>query len=210
MTRQCRQTWLKSSELETLHMRLQLRKMISLTAPLALLLTVALSGTAKLTTSEQGNNASVAAGPLQPNSLCAKSERIIFSCLSRRTGSTLAKFVSLCASKDLTKEQGYLQYRYGLPGKVELEYPNSRTGTQQLFKYHHYMRYRVDLTEINFEVNYYQYQLFYDYNGEEKREVQDKGVLVTAPGQDKQVTFLCRSNFKVDFSLLDDVLEREQ
>jgi hypothetical protein len=72
------------------------------------------------------------------------------------------------------------------------------------------MRYRVDLTEINFEVNDYQYQLFYDYNGEEKREVEDKGVLVTAPGQDKQITFLCRSNFKVDFSLLDDVLEREQ
>jgi hypothetical protein len=150
------------------------------------------------------------AGALQPNSLCAKTERTIFSCLSRRTGTQSTKIISLCGSRDLTKEQGYLQYRYGLPQKIELEYPASRTGTQQLFKYHHYMRYRVDLTEINFEVNDYQYQLFYDYNGEEKREIQDKGVLVTAPGQDKQVTFLCRSNFKADFSLLDDVLEREQ
>lgn len=160
--------------------------------------------------SPQGSNTRSTAGTLQPNTLCAKSERIIFSCLSRRTGSQVAKLVSLCASRDLTKDHGYLQYRYGLPGKVELEYPNSRTGTQPRFKYHHYMRYRVDLTEINFEVEGYEYQLFYDYNGEEKREIQDKGVLVTAPGQDKQATFLCRSSFKADFSLLDDVLEREQ
>jgi hypothetical protein len=188
----------------------QLRKMISLPALLIVLLTGVLAGTAKLTTVAQGNDTSIAVGALQPTTLCAKSERVIFSCLSRRTGSKLAKVISLCSSKNLSKEQGYLQYRYGLPGKVELEYPNSRTGTQQLFKYHHYMRYRVDLTEINFEANDYQYQLFYDYNGEEKREVQDKGILVTAPGRDKQVTFLCRSNFKADFSLLDDVLEREQ
>lgn len=196
---------------ENVSMRLpQLRTTISVTAVVAVSLVLGLSGTAKRAAAEQTRSTSVAAGTLQANSLCAKGERIIFSCLSRRTGSKLAKFVSLCAAKDLTKEQGYLQYRYGLPGKVELEYPDSRTGTQPLFKYHHYMRYRVDLTEINFEVNDYQYQLFYDYNGEEKREVENKGVLVTAPGQDKQTTFLCRSNFKVDFSLLDDVLEREE
>ena len=81
---------------------------------------------------------------LRPNTLCATNERIIFSCPVKRP----AKFVSLCASKDLTSESGYVQYRFGLPGKIELEYPKDRTGTQQKFQYMHYFRARVDLTEI--------------------------------------------------------------
>src|SRR3989442_9921254 len=47
----------------------------------------------------------------QPNTLCAKDERVIFSCLIKCP----AKIVSICASKDLTSERGYLQYRFGLP-----------------------------------------------------------------------------------------------
>ena len=46
---------------------------------------------------------------LQSNSLCAKDERIIFSCPIKRP----AKIVSVCASKDLTSDRGYLQYRFG-------------------------------------------------------------------------------------------------
>jgi hypothetical protein len=57
--------------------------------------------------------------PLQLNSLCTKDERIIFSCPVKRP----AKIVSVCASKDLTSDRGYLQYRFGLPGKIELEFP---------------------------------------------------------------------------------------
>ena len=87
-----------------------------------------------------------AARSLQPNTLCAKTERVIFACVLRRP----AKIVSVCASKDLTRDTGYVQYRFGSPGKVELEYPKDRTGTQQKFEYTHYMRALVDLNEINF------------------------------------------------------------
>src|SRR2546430_16398437 len=80
---------------------------------------------------------------------CAKDERIIFSCPVKRP----AKIVSICASKNLTSEQGYLQYRFGLPGKVELEFPKDRTGTQTKFQYTHYFRAQFDLTEISFNVN---------------------------------------------------------
>jgi len=153
-------------------------------------------------------------GPLHPNSLCAKTERIIFSCLTKRAGvrSTggASKIASLCASRDLDKERGYLQYRYGLPGKVELEFPGSRTGTQQKFQYTHYMRYQVDLTEINFEIDGYQYQIFDDYNGEEKPRISTEGVNVTAPGKPKEVSFVCRTRAKADYSMLDEVLTREQ
>jgi hypothetical protein len=152
-------------------------------------------------------------GPLQPNSLCAKTEQIVFSCLTKRAGKSVAparpKLVSLCASRDLSKERGYLQYRYGLPGKVELEFPRSRTNTQQKFQYTRYLRYQVDLTEISFEIDGYQYQIFDDYNGEERPRISTEGVSVTAPGKPKEVSFVCRTKAKADYSILDDVLPRE-
>ena len=104
------------------------------------------------------------AGDLQANSLCARNERIIFSCPIKRP----AKIVSVCASKDLTSDRGYMQYRFGLPAKIELEFPKERSGSQQKFQYSHYFRARVDLTEITFTVNGYEYQVTDDYNGEEK------------------------------------------
>ena len=116
---------------------------------------------------------------LQPNTLCAKDERVIFSCPVKRP----AKIVSVCASKDLTSDRGYLQYRFGVPGKIELEYPKDRNGTQQKFHYKHYFRAQFDLTEIGFTIDGYEYSVFDDYNGEEKPAISSQGVSVTAPGQ---------------------------
>src|SRR2546421_7716478 len=139
---------------------------------------------------------------MQPNSLCATDERIIFSCPIRRP----AKIVSLCASKDLTSERGYLQYRFGVSAKIELEFPQSRTGTQQKFQYTHYFRAQVDLTEISFSSNGYEYQITDDYNGEEKPAQTTQGVSVTAPGKPKEVNFTCRTKPKVDYTDLQAVL----
>ena len=146
------------------------------------------------------------AAAVQPNSLCAKDERIIFSCPVKRP----AKIVSICASSDLTSKRGYLQYRFGLPGKVELEYPKDRTGTQQKFKYTHYFRAQVDLTEIGFTIDGYEYSVFNDYNGEEKPAVSSQGVSVTAPGKPKEVSFVCRTKPKADYSDLQAVLPSDQ
>jgi hypothetical protein len=143
---------------------------------------------------------------LQRNSLCAKDERIIFSCPTKRP----AKIVSVCASKDLTSERGYLQYRFGLPGKIELEFPKDRNGTQQKFHYTHYFRAQFDLTEISFSINGYDYQVTDDYNGEEKPAQVIQGVSVTAPGKPKEVTFICRTKPKADYSDLQAVLPSEQ
>lgn len=142
---------------------------------------------------------------LQRNSLCAKNERIIFSCLVRRP----AKIVSLCASKDLEKKRGYLQYRFGLPGKIDLEYPKDRQGTQEKFQYTHYMRALVDLTEINFQIDGYQYQIFDTYQGEEKPAITTQGVSVTTPGKTRDTTYNCRSKPKADYSNLADVLSNQ-
>ena len=146
------------------------------------------------------------AAALQPNTLCAKDERIIFSCPVKRP----AKIVSVCASKDLTSDRGYLQYRFGLPGKVELEFPKDRTGTQEKFHYTHYFRARFDLTEINFTIDDYQYQVFDDYNGEQKPAISSQGVSVTAPGKPKEVSFVCRTKPKADYTDLQAVLPNGQ
>jgi len=142
---------------------------------------------------------------LQANTLCASTERIVFSCAVKRS----AKLVSLCASPDLSKDHGYLQYRFGLPGKVELEFPKDRQGSQQKFRYQHYFRYQVDLTEISFESDGYQYSIHDDYNGEEKPRISTQGVDVTAPGKGKEAHFVCGAKAKADFSILADVLPNE-
>jgi len=139
---------------------------------------------------------------LQPDSLCARDERIIFSCPVKRP----AKIVSVCASKDLTSDRGYLQYRFGLPGKIELEYPKERQGTQQKFHYTHYFRAQFDMTEIGFTIDGYEYSVFNDYNGEEKPAISSQGVSVTAPGKPKEVSFVCRTKPKADYSDLQAVL----
>ncbi|HKP38458.1 MAG TPA: hypothetical protein VJT71_16485 [Pyrinomonadaceae bacterium] len=142
--------------------------------------------------------------PLQPNTLCAKNERVIFSCRLRQP----AKVVSVCAAKNLTRETGYLQYRFGLPGKIELEFPKERQGSQGKFQYTHYFRAQVDLTEINFSVNGVNYSVFDDYNGEEKPAVSLEGVSVDQSG--KITRLVCRTKPTADYSDLQAVLESGQ
>jgi len=139
----------------------------------------------------------------QTRTLCAGGERVIFSCVLKQP----AKTVSVCASKDLTNDKGYLQYRFGMPGKVELEFPKDRANTQQQFEYSHYFRARVDMTEINFTVNGVNYSVFDDYQGEEKPAVSEQGVSINWPGTNKkEVRYLCASKPKADYADLQDVL----
>jgi hypothetical protein len=150
--------------------------------------------------------ASPVPGMPPPKTLCAKDERVIFSCPVKRP----AKIVSVCASKDLAADRGYLQYRFGLPGKIELEYPKDRTGTQQKFKYNHYFRAQFDTTSLAFTIDGYEYSVFDDYNGEEKPAMSSQGVSVTAPGKPKEVSLVCRGKAKADFNVLSDALPNQQ
>jgi len=172
---------------------------------LKIILAITLGG---LAVSASHNSSSASSQPtgLQPGTLCAKNERVIFSCPVKRP----AKIVSLCGSKDLASERGYLQYRFGVPEKIELEFPQSRTGTQQKFQYTHYFRAQVDLTEISFTINGYEYQITDDYNGEEKPAQISQGVSVTAPGKPKDVAFSCRTKPKTDYTDLQAVLPNGQ
>jgi hypothetical protein len=59
------------------------------------------------------------AAPPPKASLCTPEETVIFQCDLK------AKRLSLCASKDFSANGGTLQYRYGVPAKIELLYPES-------------------------------------------------------------------------------------
>ena len=136
--------------------------------------------------------ATAASGPnrlqLQPGSLCEGGEKIVFSCRVE----IAAKFVSLCSSKELTKDRGYLQYRFGLPGKIELEFPKQRKQTQSAFKYSHYFRAQVDETEISFTKDGHQYTVFDRYSGDQKPVVHRQGLTIMLPGTPKPVMLECR------------------
>ena len=138
---------------------------------------------------------------LQTGTLCENTEQVVFSCTIKKP----AKIVSLCSSKELTKDRGYLQYRFGLPGNVELEFPKQREQTQSAFKYSHYFRAQFDQTEISFTQDGYEYAIFDDYNGEEKPARHDQGVRITPPNNGKEVTLSCRGKARAQYGDLAEV-----
>src|SRR5262245_25866074 len=136
-------------------------------------------------------------------SLCSKDEKIVFSCPLKRS----MKIVSLCSSQKLSKDAGYLQYRFGAPGKIELEFPDNRADSLKAFKYSHYFRAKVDSTEISFSRNGYTYAVFDEYNGEEKRVVSEQGLTVTIESSKREVKSLCGVKPTADYGDLPDVFE---
>lgn len=140
----------------------------------------------------------------QPGSLCNTDEKIIFSCTIKQN----AKIVSLCSSPELTKDRGYIQYRFGRPGKIELEFPKSREKSQQAFKYSHYFRAKFDLTQISFISEQHEYSIFDEYNGEQRPARSSQGVTVIPPNR-PEVTLTCRERAKADYSNLGEVFSTE-
>lgn len=71
---------------------------------------------------------SVAAAPtVVANSLCNANEKVLFNCQIN------TKTVSVCASSNLSKNNGYLQYRFGTKAQADLVYP--QTYSQNSFSY---------------------------------------------------------------------------
>ena len=138
----------------------------------------------------------------QRGTLCTQSEKVLFSCSVKRS----AKLVSLCASADVSRTRGYVQYRFGTPGKVELEYPAEKGGSQDKFEYYHYFRAQFDETEISFSSGGYRYAIFDDYNGEMRPAVSSQGVRVEDPGNSKKSTLECQGRAKAAYGDLDQIL----
>ncbi|MBU0656618.1 MAG: hypothetical protein KJ914_15970 [Gammaproteobacteria bacterium] len=67
-----------------------------------------------------GEEQAQAEGAETPRFLCEAEEVAIFGCKSKD------KMISLCASSDVSNTNGYMQYRFGTPDKIELTYPEKR------------------------------------------------------------------------------------
>jgi len=132
-------------------------------------------------------------------SLCQTSEQTIWSCLTTKN-----KIASVCASKDLAEDKGYLQYRFGVLGKVELEFPKSRKDSQKAFKYSRYTRPLVTMLTLSFENNGVVYEIHDDDNSEEKPPIRAASIDVA------DVSVVCKQPTTGSLMKLEDFVPRNE
>jgi hypothetical protein len=87
-------------------------------------------------------------------SLCNANETAVFQCRMKD------KLVSRCASRDFSGSNGTLQYRFGLPDKVELNYPQTPQPAQGHFHFSRTAYSGGGATHIRFTNLDYEYILF--------------------------------------------------
>lgn len=129
------------------------------------------------------------AGPVKAKSLCAKEERVLWSCEIKGQG----KQASICGSKELDQSRGYVQYRFERLEKIEMEFPRERINTQSRFVYFRYTRPRVTHLALKFENEGATYIIYQDDNSEEGTFVNEATINVRPAGANaKERTLRCR------------------
>lgn len=143
---------------------------------------------------------------LAPPSLCRVEEQILFTCGLPRS----AKVISLCGSKSLDNRRGYLQYRFGKAGAMDLQFPRERANTQMAFRYAHYFRAQVDRTEVTFDNGDYRYVLFDYYEGDTKPAIKESGIRIRRHGSgEKETEMKCPGNAISNLTRLAAVVSRD-
>jgi len=146
-------------------------------------------------------SSALAASPVP--SLCTKDEKPLIRWAVKGS----EKLVSLCASLDLGKDRGYLQYRFGKPDQIELRFPASTEKTQQQFVYSHYFRARFDQTQLSFVNQGVRYTLRDDYDGEGAKPVKSTSIAIEpASGKGREKEIRCRELAPSDLAALGDAL----
>lgn len=137
------------------------------------------------------------------SSLCAEEEQTVFSCKVRKHN----KILAICASKDLSKSTGYLQYRFGRPGSLDLVFPIEKETSRQQFSFARYTRYQVAKVAVVFRNNDHSYSVFDNYDGESGTPTRERGVAITGPDEHKKpMTYLCSQQAVSSLSKLESVL----
>ena len=119
-----------------------------------------------------------------PSTLCSGGERILFSFETKK-----GQLASLCQSS--VKNNGYLVYRFGFLGKIEMEYPKNRKDSYSKFTYKFYMRGggtendAEDLNSLEFDNNGTTYSIYQDMeSGAQGVKV---GISVKLPNKDRAI-----------------------
>jgi hypothetical protein len=111
---------------------------------------------------------------------CAPGEAVVMSCAMEDS----TKVLSLCASPGATAEQGYLQYRFGKRGSVELEYPTDRSVPPgRAFEYTSMLNPPGGSSSYNFSIKGHTYSVFsFSHAGDESSGVRvDSKELLCGP-----------------------------
>ena len=143
---------------------------------------------------------------VKPKSLCQANEQTIWSCAV----TTKNKIASVCASKDLAEDKGYMQYRFGTAVKVELEFPKDRTNSQKSFKYSRYTRPLVTMLTLSFENSGFVYEIHDDDNAEEKPPVRFASIdIKNSEGKDVS-SVVCKLPVTGSLMKLEDLVPRDE
>lgn len=119
-------------------------------------------------------------------SLCQPGEKVYFDC--QIAARKAVKHLSLCGSA-LSEAKPYLQYRFGVMGGLELEFPERQAEPGKHFYFSHYGRYQVSRTSIRFSRHNTEYRLFDSYEADAGPAQRTQGVEVSSAG--KSVTLNC-------------------
>lgn len=96
------------------------------------------------------------------NNLCDDNESTIWSC------QTAKKTYSLCASNELTHDQGYLQYRAGTPKHIELKFPENQVHPKGNFEF----GFLLHGVSLSFQNGDYTYSIYEDIKGATAIDIQ--------------------------------------
>ena len=135
--------------------------------------------------------------------LCERNEQVILSCSIANS----SRVLSICSSKVLTATEGYLQYRFGRIGAIEMTYPATKVETQEKFRWT--TNYHADVIDswLTFKSGAYVYSVF----GIEERRANDKNGgrrygVITTNNNDQEHSLRCKRPIIDFFSTLDNVV----
>jgi hypothetical protein len=140
---------------------------------------------------------------VKSKSLCQANEQTIWSCATTKN-----KTASVCASKDLAEDKGYLQYRFGSLEKIELEFPKERKDSQKSFKYSRYTRPLVTMLTLSFTNAGTVYEIHVDDNAEEKPPVRAASIDIKDGA--KELSVVCKLPTFGSLMRLEDFVPRDE
>lgn len=122
----------------------------------------------------------------QSQTHCDANERVVFSCSMGK------KTASVCASTTFGPSEGYLQYRFGAPGNIEMTYPSGKQHPQDQFRAFYGTPVMDDgsramFVSLEFGVNDYSYEL----STFAKQDTSETSLTVTRAGK-TLATLKCR------------------
>ncbi len=86
--------------------------------------------------------------------LCQPHEEVYFSC------GIEGKLISVCASGNISPDNGYVQYRFGRVGEIELEFPKKPYPPRRWFSISDISEGNITFTHLKFNFGKYNYVLY--------------------------------------------------